>query len=346
MKRPNTAFSVEAAKGRQYCQTSVLDPYKDALLSPLREDEVSGKRRASYKVIKGELIFVFKHLTCYETDKELIRQLEEEFYLSVKAYNAASDGVVAPISFEQMNDEMVSKHVIEMIYEHAGESLLSALENAEGSKVVEAMKTVVRTMSRLTRYNIFHLAIRPENIAISNEVVKMFNFGVTLEYDDKTGNLSIKAKMDKMNLYLPPEVITNKKGAPGPIDVYGWGMTLFHLLLGVTSEEFENLVENRVSNYTAFIDHIKKLKLKDDKTGVLTKKMIDILQKVLSFKPEDRPTFEKLEAMLFDEKLYKDEINGLKAFLTATSNERGNLILIVDEIKKKYDALLIEHNSK
>ena len=153
----------------------------------------------------------------------------------------------------------------------------------------------------------------------------MFDFGVSMKFNTKSRMLSTKTIKGGTEPYLSPEVINNRQGRPSAIDVYGWGMTLLHLASGKTPEQFEELARFRPLSYSAFLENVQKLKLKNDTNGHLTKKIIEILQKVLSNKPEDRPTFEKLLTMLPNEKLYKDEAQKLNTSLSAITRERGKI---------------------
>ena len=143
--------------------------------------------------------------------------------LSIKAHNVAADGVAAPISISEIDDKDLPHHIIEFVYEYGGEDLFTALKNADGQKIVEVMVSVVKIMAKLELNQIFHSDIKPGNIVISNGVVKMVDFGVAMYFDTKTQMLSTKTLKGGTVLYLPPEVIINKKGKPASIDVYCWG---------------------------------------------------------------------------------------------------------------------------
>ena len=90
--------------------------------------------RSVWRVEKKPVTVIFKTMACPNDNKEAIRRIKEEFELSMKAYQAARDGVVAPISFQEIEDNELLEHVIESVIEYGGADLLTALKNSAGEK--------------------------------------------------------------------------------------------------------------------------------------------------------------------------------------------------------------------
>ena len=122
--------------------------------------------RSTYKVVQDPVTVVFKAIICKKGDNEKIRQVKDEFMLSIKAHKAAADGVVTPISISETDDKFLPHHIIEFVYEYGGENLLTALKDVDGHEIVEVMNSVVRIMAKLELKQIYHSDIKPENIVI------------------------------------------------------------------------------------------------------------------------------------------------------------------------------------
>ena len=172
--------------------------------------------------------------TCALPIYEKIRQIKDEFMISIKAHEAASDGVVAPISFSEIDDKFLPHHIIELVYEYGGQDLDTALKNADGKKIMDAMESVVRIMAKFEQKQIFHSNIKPGNIVVFNGVVKLVDFGEAMVFDNKTQMLTTKTLRGGTISYLPPEVVKNLKGKLTAIngsltalDVYCWGIPLY-----------------------------------------------------------------------------------------------------------------------
>ena len=173
------------------------------------------RSRAIYRVESKYVTIIFKAITCSNESNGTIRQIKEEFDLSMKAYKAARDSVVVPISFEEVEDTELNEHVIEIVYEYGGDDLLTALENKTGEEIMKVMGSVAKAMACLEAKNIFHSDIKPENIVISDGVVKLLDFGVAMSMDRKTRMLITKDLKGGTFAYLPPEVLETHRGEIG-----------------------------------------------------------------------------------------------------------------------------------
>lgn len=119
MQSSVSGITVLDAKKRCLWQTPVLVPYENGSMIELQK----GPTKTVYKVIDGPVTVIFKSITCNKGDQERIRQIKEEFLISIKAHEAASDGVVVPISFSEIDDKYLPHHIIELVYEYGGDDL-------------------------------------------------------------------------------------------------------------------------------------------------------------------------------------------------------------------------------
>ena len=222
-------ISVSKAMEKFLCQTDILVPYKNGSMIELQRDGYDKNIRAIYKVIDGPISVIFKSITCKKGDNERIRQIKDEFMISIKAHEAAADGVVTPISMAEIDDKYLPHHVIEFVYEYGGEDLLTALKSANGKKIMEIMGSVVRIMAKLELKSIFHSDIKPQTIAVSNGAVKLISFGVSICFDSKDRMFSTQELRGGTLPYLPPEVVKNHRGIPTAVDVYCWEIGRAHV---------------------------------------------------------------------------------------------------------------------
>ena len=126
---------------------------------------------------------------------------------------------MAPILYEEAEDEDLKEYSVEAVYEYGGENLLTALKNATGLEVMKVMGAVARIMAKLEIEHIFHSDLKPANIVIANGVVKLLDFGVAMTLNQETRMLSTKNLKGGTFRYLPPEVLTSTQGKPTAVDV-------------------------------------------------------------------------------------------------------------------------------
>ena len=138
-------------------------------------------------------------------------------------------------------------------------------------------------------------------------------------------------------------MIKNLKGEPTSVDVYCWGITLYSLLANLTKDQLNDDAELRKTDYPAFLNKVKTLKVKGDTDGTLTENAKKILLKVLSLNPKDRPCFNELLNMTESPELNKNKLNEIQKELAKVIKEKGIINIIVDDLNKKYKALSIEY---
>ena len=104
MKIIKPAVSVEIARKNLVWRTSALEAYKNASMVLLEEVRSNEESRSVYRVENKSVTVIFKVTVCPTGIAENVRRIEEEFEQATKAYQAARDGVVVPISFEEIVD--------------------------------------------------------------------------------------------------------------------------------------------------------------------------------------------------------------------------------------------------
>ena len=330
-------ITMSVAKKKRVYRTSVLAPYEGCSMFLLHRGGTDNEPRYVYRVEKDDVTVVFKATTCFNSNKESVRQIKEEFYLCKRAYESARDGVVKPISCEEIEDKKMGRFYFEAVYEYGGENLLIALKNSDAEEIMNVMAGFANTMALLESKHIFHSDIKPANIVISSGVVKVLDFGVAMSFDHKTSMFTTKDLKGATLLYLAPEILEGKSSEPTAVDVYAWGITLYQLLTGRTENELIDDLDTRRKDHKTFLKNAMNLKIKRDPSGAVKNKAMDILPKVLDYEPKKRPTFSMINAMFMSEESCKNELEKANQKLSQVIKER-------DEHKKKIQNLLDEHN--
>ena len=155
----------------------------------------------------------------------------------------------------------------------------------------------------------------------------LFRSGVTTNLEQKTCMISTKNLKDGTLWYLPPEVLVTERGEPNALDVYAWGITLYQLLTGRTADELEKDGILRRTDYKAFLDNVQKLRVKEDPDNSIGKKIIEILQKIFSLDPKNRPNFSRIVSMLSTEGYPSNELEETKKKLSEVTKEKGNFFI-------------------
>ena len=309
-------FSVEKAMRVGLSRTDILSAYKKGFLTQLQKIRYETKTIVVFKLECGNVTNILKVVSTDLENAEAISQIKEEYESAVNACNACEEGAAKPIDIRCIEDPDHLEYVVEILLENYGSNLLIALKNADAKKIMDVMTKVSLVMENLEEKKIFHLDLKPENIGISDDVVKIFNFGTSM--------ITTKFLKGVTLPYLAPEVVDTYKGHPTPIDVYAWGMTLYQLLTHKSMDDILDENEIRKKDYNEFLNNVRNLNVKENTPKVLRQKAIKILLQVLSQDPEERPSFAKLNEKLVDIEYYKNQVRNLKKNLMDVTRERGN----------------------
>lgn len=133
--------------------------------------------------------------------------------------------------------------------------------------------------------NIIHKDINVNNLLVNKEgIAKLCDFGISSVFVEDNDLLPSKGP----STYTPPEKKYNEQYRGKPADIYLIGLTLFHMVYKrPLFKDFGNLTKKDYIN----IDIPKK----DDNNKEINSDLYDLIQSMLSFNPNDRPTINKLK---------------------------------------------------
>lgn len=201
---------------------------------------------------------------------------------------------------------------IEILFEWGGESLLKLMEeNPEPETILDWAKQSLEALEVEEKVGIFHSDIKPENLVYANNMLKIIDFGSSVDLTSKTlllkATTSLKVRAATY-CYLPPELLmdaNNNKIQHGKVDVYCWGMSFYHILSKKKKEQLWeecNEYKRIERRYSGFLHKVGQLA---SMVPLLGERIVPILKSALAYDPSDRPSFAALYTLVAGIKLEK-----------------------------------------
>ena len=181
--------------------------------------------------------------------------------------------------------ESRNKIYIIMEYMSAG-SVINILEFMDEKKIKKYTRDLICAVEHCHEIaNVIHKDINVNNILINQDgEAKLSDFGISETFEDNNDLLLSKGP----STYTPPEKKCKEKYKGKPADIYLIGLTLFHLVFKKPLfTDFGNLTTKDYMNIV-----IPKI---DNKKREINNNLHNLLESLLKFNPEERPTIEKLK---------------------------------------------------
>ena len=181
--------------------------------------------------------------------------------------------------------ESRNKIYIIMEYMSAG-SVINILELMDENKIKQYTRDLICAVEHCHEIaNIIHKDINVNNILINQDgVAKLSDFGISEPFEDNNDLLLSKGP----STYTPPEKKYQEKYKGKPADIYLIGLTLFHMVYKrPLFTDFGNLTINDYKNIV--------IPKKDNKNRDINKNLYNLIENLLRFNPEERPTINKLK---------------------------------------------------
>ena len=185
--------------------------------------------------------------------------------------------------------ESRNKIYIIMEYMSAG-SVLNILELMDESKIRQYTRDLICAVEHCHEIaNVIHKDINVNNILINQDgVAKLCDFGISEPFEEGNDLLLSKGP----STYTPPEKKFNEKYRGKPADIYLIGLTLYHMVFKKPLfTDFGNLTKNDYLNI--------EIPKKDNKNREINKNLYNLIESLLKFNPEERPTMNKLKKNLW-----------------------------------------------
>ena len=193
------------------------------------------------------------------------------------------------------------KNIYLVIEYAAGGELYRVLKNEENGRFSEPraayyIKQVSDAIEYMHKLNVIHRDIKPENILISNEVIKLADFGWSIHQKSNKYRPTFCGTAE----YMPPEVIDGQPHIP-PSDLWCLGILIFELCSGETpfcgknnSDTLSRIKNFKISDYPEYfseeckdlIGRLIKRTTKDRITLAEVKNHPWIVKNIKKYKPK------------------------------------------------------------
>ena len=179
------------------------------------------------------------------------------------------------------------KKNIYLVIEYApGGELFKILHNEENGRFSEPkaafyVEQVCNALEYIHSMNIIHRDIKPENILISNEVVKLADFGWSIHQKSN----KIRTTFCGTAEYMPPEVINEQPHIP-PSDLWCLGILIYELCAGEPPFTAKSNAE--------IIHKIKIFEMKDY-PDYFSRECKDLIAKLIKRSPKDRISIQEVK---------------------------------------------------
>ena len=181
--------------------------------------------------------------------------------------------------------ESRNKIYIIMEYMSAG-SVLNILEFMDENKIKQYTRDLICAVEHCHEIaNVIHKDINVNNILINQDgISKLCDFGISETFENNNDLLWSKGP----STYTPPEKICKEKYNGKPADIYLIGLTLYHMVFKKPLfTDFGNLTKEDYLNI--------QIPKKDHKNRDINNNLFNLLESLLKFNPEERPTISKLK---------------------------------------------------
>ena len=131
-----------------------------------------------------------------------------------------------------LNELILQKNELNMIFEFIGQNLFEYSKNMNEIseyKIRNIAYQILQGLAYMHKNNFFHRDMKPENILISGDQVKLADFGLARDINSEPPFTDYVAT----RWYRSPEVILNSKTYSSPIDIFALGAIIAELYTGV-----------------------------------------------------------------------------------------------------------------
>ncbi len=192
-----------------------------------------------YKIIEtvgdGTYGTVFKGINTKTNEYVAIKKMKKKYTdwdecLSLKEVQALL--TLKHSNIVTLNELILQKNELNMIFEFIGQNLFEYAKNMNEIpeyKIRNISFQILQGLAYMHKNNFFHRDMKPENILISGDQVKLADFGLARDINSEPPFTDYVAT----RWYRSPEVILNSKVYSSPIDIFALGAIIAELYTGV-----------------------------------------------------------------------------------------------------------------
>ncbi len=145
-------------------------------------------------------------------------------------------------------------------------------------KILEIIRQLSKGLSIIHKCGVIHMAIRPQNIFVTNDVFKIGNFAYGVCANDVLPSVERLKQVGDVH-FLPPEVFHPHCRATSAMDVFGLGQSMMQLALHCSTPSSSSRADQAISA----LDRSR-----------YSRQLWELLDSMLHLIPEKRPCLEDI----------------------------------------------------
>lgn len=291
-----------------FIMTDILDKFTTGKIQQIHfSNSTNGKVcRYVFLIHNDTEKYIMKSMHYLTTEQNEANQFRNEYSIGV-IHSKECKYIAKPLEMKEKEDKASGFVYIEILFEYAGDSLTNYIGKLTPDLLLSIARKTLDPLAYLESKGVFHSDIKPANIVIKDDVIKIIDFGVSKDLIKKTklftDTQSISDKLLGVTpIYCGPEAFINMATYNlNKFDVYSWGMTMYQLLSGKSDDELNIELETykkKPGNYNAFLQIVANTQINSHPNNLSVKMLNQVLLSVLSYNQEERPSFGTLKSIL------------------------------------------------
>ena len=241
-----------------------------------------------------------KNCKLFNNEIEVLKKLSIERNKYITSLVDYGEGFITKDCEDNNDKKSVPYYVIDYYPKKPLFQYLTKKENGFGENLAKIVfKKILERVKHIHEKNICLLDINVDNILLKENYEPVItNFCFATKIRDQNGNIIKIKEKKKIHPYSPPEML-EKEFYGDKVDVFNLGIILFNLLTnrnGFTSTKPTDKLYNFIKeqNYNLYWVLIYAEFNKLNKPLELSEEFKDLYIKMVAYKPEDRPSIDKI----------------------------------------------------
>ena len=210
-------------------------------------------------------------------------------------------------------------------------------EHFQEDQIINWLIQICLALKYIHNLHVIHRDIKPSNIFLTKKgIIKLGDFGISKVLSSKQINTNTFIGTP---LFLSPEIINAEK-YDYTADIWSLGVTFFELIYFALP--FKG--KSELGLYNNIINGIKNMSINESNEKIsYSKELIDIVNKMLSKNPKDRPNINEIfEVSIIKKylKIFLEEHKSLYKDIELSDKRKDVKVRSVDDINQKNEKLL------